>query len=120
VVLYPVNPVSKPRQTQRDKWQKRPAVMRYRAFADECRLRKVELPESGAWVVFHIPMPASWSKMKRAMMKGKPHQQKPDFDNLIKALSDAIHKEDSGIWDCRVTKVWAEEGAIEIKEMGNG
>ena len=54
------------------------------------------------------------------MMKGKPHQQKPDFDNLIKALSDAIHKEDSGIWDCRVTKVWAEEGAIEIKEMGNG
>lgn len=91
--------------------------MRYRAFADECRLRKVELPESGAWVVFHLPMPASWSKAKRELMRGQPHQQKPDNDNLIKALADAVHKEDSGLWDYRVTKLWADVGGIEIKKV---
>ena len=35
---YPIIPLGKPRMTQRDKWAKRPAVLRYRAFKDECRL----------------------------------------------------------------------------------
>lgn len=114
-MIYPITPVSKPRQTQRDKWQKRPAVMRYRAFADECRMRKVTLPEFGAWIVFHIPMPATWTKKKKAEMNGRPHKQKPDADNLAKALMDAVHKDDSVVWDIRATKVWAEQGAIEVR-----
>lgn len=116
-MIHPVIPAPKPRMTQRDKWQKRPAVMRYRAFADEVRLRKIELPESGAWIVFHIAMPASWSKMKREMMRGKPHKQRPDLDNMLKALADAVHAEDSGLWDYRASKIWADEGGIEIKKV---
>lgn len=111
-----IEPVPKPRMTQRDKWAKRPAVLRYREFCDQVRGAGVVLPESGAHIVFHLPMPASWSKQRRAEMLGKPHQQKPDVDNLAKALLDACLAEDQGVWDVRVTKRWAEQGGIEIRQ----
>lgn len=114
---YPINPVSKPRQTRADKWKKRPAVLKYRAFADECRARRVSVPEAGAHITFILPMPKSWSKRKRAEMDGQAHQQKPDKDNLEKALLDAVFDEDCRVWDSRVTKIWGETGAIIITEM---
>lgn len=49
---YPITPVPKPRQVHSDKWMKRPPVLRYRAFCDECRLHKVALPLHGAHVTF--------------------------------------------------------------------
>lgn len=113
---YPITPLGKPRMTQRDKWQKRPAVMRYRAFADECRLRQVMVPECGSHIVFTLPMPASWSAKKKAAMTGQAHRQKPDADNLLKALMDAVLKDDSGVWDCRITKLWGTSGGITISE----
>ena len=115
IKLYPVVPVPKPRMTQRDKWQKRPAVMRYRAFCDDLRARNCTFPESGSHVIFHMPMPASWSKKKRAEMLGQPHRQKPDVDNLTKAVLDAVLKDDSGVWDMRTTKIWSDIGCIEIR-----
>lgn len=115
IKLYPVVPVPKPRMTQRDKWQKRPAVMRYRAFCDEIRARKCTFPESGSHVIFHMPMPASWSKKKRTEMLGQPHRQKPDRDNLEKALMDAVYENDESVWDMRTTKIWSDIGCIEIR-----
>jgi Holliday junction resolvase RusA-like endonuclease len=76
----------------------------------------VPLPEAGAHIVFHIPMPRSWSKKKRSVMNGQPHKQRPDADNLFKALADAIYGEDSHIHDVRISKVWSETGRIEIRE----
>ncbi len=111
---YQITPVPKPRQTQSDKWNKRPSVMRYRAFADEVRLSKIVIPESGLHITFVLPMPDSWSKKKQDRMEGEAHQQKPDLDNLIKALLDALFHDDSHIWDFRVTKTWGVEGAIEL------
>lgn len=111
---YPITPVPKPRQTQQDKFKVRPRVARYRAFADEVRLRRVQLPEAGARVIFHMPMPKSWSKKKRAEMDGKPHQSRPDVDNLFKALADALYQDDSCIWNVSITKRWAVDGSIEI------
>lgn len=111
---YAILPVPKPRMTQRDRWAKRPAVLRYRAFCDEVRAAGVELYPCGTHVTFIIPMPASWSKRKRAEMDGQPHQQKPDWDNLAKALCDAVYDDDAHIWDMRVSKLWGKEGAIEI------
>ncbi|MEL0577036.1 RusA family crossover junction endodeoxyribonuclease [Pectobacterium punjabense] len=113
---YNIVPLGKPRMTQRDKWQKRPPVLRYRAFCDEVRLNKITLPEGGWHVTFVLPMPPSWSKKKRSEMNGKPHQQKPDKDNLEKALLDAIFDDDSRIWDGRVSKIWGEFGKIIIEE----
>jgi len=112
---YPIVPVPKPRMTRRDQWAKRPAVLRYRAFCDEVRLRKVQLKEAGCHIFFILPMPSSWSKKKRAEMDGKPHQQTPDKDNLEKALLDALFQDDdSHIWDSRVTKLWGHKGEIRI------
>lgn len=91
--------------------------MRYRAFADELRLKYREDLPSELSLVFHLPMPPSWSQKKRAEMAGKPHQQKPDFDNLAKAVCDALASEDSYIWRCHVEKYWAEEGAIDINPL---
>nr|WP_211162367.1 MULTISPECIES: RusA family crossover junction endodeoxyribonuclease [Citrobacter] len=109
--------MGKPRMTRADKWKKRPEVLRYRAFCDEVRLQGVELPESRSHVTFILPMPASWSKKKRADFNGKPHQIKPDFDNMMKALMDAIYENDAHIWDARVSKLWGETGRIIIEEL---
>lgn len=113
---YNITPIGKPRQTQRDKLQKRPPVLRYRAFCDEVRLKKITLPEGGWHVTFVLPMPTSWTKKRRIDMNGKPHQQKPDKDNLEKALLDAIFDDDSRVWDGRVSKIWGETGQIIIEE----
>lgn len=115
MTIYAITPVPKPRMTQRDKWAKRPAVLRYRAFCDEVRLKGVEIPESGSHIKFGIPMPKSWSKKKRREMLLMPHRQKPDIDNLTKALLDAVHKDDSGVWDLRTSKFWGTEGWIAVE-----
>jgi len=114
---YNIVPVPKPRMTRSDKWKKRPPVLRYFAFKDEVRLKKVHVNECGDHITFVIPMPNSWSKKKKAEYDGKPHQQKPDKDNLEKALLDAIYDEDSHVWDSRVSKVWGYEGKIIIKNI---
>lgn len=116
-ITYLIEPVPKPRQSRSDRWKQRPAVMRYRAFCDDARLCKIHLPESGAHVTFVLPMPASWSKKKRAELNGRPHQQKPDVDNLTKSLLDALFKDDAHIWDVRVSKLWGETGRIIIEEL---
>jgi Holliday junction resolvase RusA-like endonuclease len=87
--------------------------MKYRAFADECREQGMEIV-NGAVVIFYIPMPKSWSKRKKAQMIGKGHQQKPDVDNLLKAVMDATLKEDCHIYDIHPKKFWAEQGRIQI------
>lgn len=117
IQIYDITPLGKPRQTQRDRWAKRPAVLRYRAFCDEVRLRGVALPVSGCRITFVIPMPDSWSKKKRAEHIGRPHQQKTDVDNLHKALMDAVYEDDSAVWDARITKIWGEKGQIRIEEI---
>jgi len=91
--------------------------MRYRAFADEVRAAGITIPESCFHIIFILPMPDSWSKKKKEAMNGKPHQRKPDKDNLEKSLLDAVFKEDSRIWDGRVSKIWGEEGRIIITEI---
>jgi len=115
--IYNVVPMGKPRMTRADKWKKRPEVLRYRAFCDHVRLLGVKLPEANSHITFIPPLPKSWSKKKRAEMNGKPHQSKPDKDNLEKALLDALFEDDAHIWDSRVTKLWGEVRQIIIREI---
>ena len=118
MIALPVVPVAKPRMTRQDKWKQRKCVMKYRAYKDELRLRlkpygDIDLNFSG--VRFVIPMPPSWSMKKRAEMIGQPHTQKPDVDNLLKGLMDALLEDDSGVHTISVQKVWGEEGGITIR-----
>lgn len=88
--------------------------MRYRAFADEARLLKMEV-KNGSSIVFILPMPKSWSEKKKEQMNNEPHLQRPDLDNLLKALLDALMKEDSVIWKLgMLEKRWGDIGLITI------
>jgi len=114
--LIKVDPVGKPRMTQKDRWAKRPCVQRYWGFKDSVleQWGDNDFPLNDSHITFVIKMPKSWSKKKKTEMRGQPHQQKPDIDNLTKALFDAILPEDSAVWDHRSTKVWGDEGLITI------
>ncbi len=112
---YNVIPVAKPRQTRSDVWKKRPCVMKYRAFADECRASGMTIPPVGSHIVFILPMPKSWSKKKKKIMDGQPHTQRPDVDNLGKSVFDALYEDDSHIYDIRMSKFWGQTGQIIIK-----
>ncbi|MFW6341277.1 MAG: RusA family crossover junction endodeoxyribonuclease [Wenzhouxiangella sp.] len=113
--IYQITPVAKPRMTQRDKWAKRPTVLRYRAFKDHVQAMNLQLPLDGAVVTFVLPMPASWSQRKRRELDGQPHCQKPDLDNLVKALADACFTDDSTIHTMAARKIWGASGAIHIR-----
>lgn len=116
-ILIPVNPIGKPRQTRSDKWKQRPCVMRYRAFSDKLRLwaNKYKLVQGEVLIAeFHIEMPKSWSEKKKGLQEGKPHKQKPDLDNIIKAYQDSLCDEDSHIHTIHACKKWARRGHIVI------
>ena len=112
---YAITPVPKPRQTRSDKWRKRACVLRYRSFADECRLKGVKI-ENGDSITFILPMPKSWSKPKKMLCNGTPHTQTPDLSNLLKALEDAVLKNDSHMWNYSgLYKFWGYTGEIVIE-----
>ena len=115
--IVDVTPVTKPRQTKRDKWKQRPCVMRYRAYADHLRAKMLDIPECGYHLIFIMPMPKSWSKKKRDAMRGKQHQQTPDKDNLEKAVLDALYGDDSCVWDGRVSKFWGDKGRVIVRSI---
>lgn len=119
VVVGP--PMGKPRMTQRDVWKKRPVVLRYHDYKDRINeaapnlVAKVDV--YAVDVKAYIAMPASWNKKKKAELDGTPHRSKPDWDNIGKAVCDALFKEDSCISDGRTRKFWCrdDEQRTEIK-----
>lgn len=129
VVEFDIEPLGKPRMTQQDKWRTSPyhvdpkrrqrlPVTKYFAFKTELRLKanllRFQLPDAFE-IDFYIPMPPSWSKKRRTQMLGKPHQHKPDADNMAKAVMDCLREDDSGIWSLTIRKYWAESGRIVIR-----
>lgn len=107
-------PMGAPRMTQRDKWKGRPVIERYHAFRDAIRRDSPVLPqadqiESLSWVAYFVP-----KKAKRATMIGKLHRDKPDRDNIDKALLDALFEEDSAIASGTITKRWGIEARIVV------
>lgn len=121
----PGDPIGAPRMTQLDKWKQRPCVVRYRAWKDAARLAAGQLPpsdqiESVSWVAV-FSMPASWSKKKRAAMVGQLHRQKPDRDNIDKAVLDALFPDDEQIAKGMIEKRWGiAEGLTVVIEIREG
>lgn len=112
-----LDPVPKPRMSRSDIWKKRPIVNRYFAFKDklvlEAKKKKFKLGDK-YYVEFLIAMPKSWTESKKRSFHGLPHRQKPDLDNLIKALNDCLIAEDSVVWSIEASKIWWDEGKILI------
>jgi Holliday junction resolvase RusA-like endonuclease len=118
IAIIQIEPNTKPRMTVSDKWKKRPCVLQYRAFCDELRLKTGNFQLSSSFkIVFFLSMPKSWSKKKRDLMRGQPHQETPDLDNLLKAVNDALLEQDKVIFQIDASKWWADEGKIIIQNL---
>ena len=103
-------PVSAPRQVNRDRFMPSDHVLRYRAWKDLVRIeakKHFRQPWEGAVAlsaVFLMPIPQSWTKARKdaAVTDRIIHVSKPDLDNLVKALKDALNgvawKDDTQVW----------------------
>jgi len=111
-------PVGKPRQTQRDKWAKRPCVMRYRAWTDKARAAApanlTTQPLSVSWVAY-LPFPQSWRQPLRDALRGGFHRHKPDRDNIDKAILDALFKQDCCVAIGSLEKRWDDGQGARIE-----
>ena len=117
-MIYCIDPCPAPRMTRSDRWKKRPCVLKYLEFKDECRRLNIKV-DNYDHITFGIKIPKSFSRKKQKEMVEKPHQKRPDCDNLLKALLDSVYKEDSHIHALTINKVWSEHGYIEIRSNTN-
>lgn len=85
-----------------------------------------KLPIEGAVqldAVFVFVPAASWSKKRRAAAIGQCHTQKPDADNLLKAVKDGLNRiawrDDQQVAIVTARKVWGEvaETIITVSEV---
>lgn len=109
-------PMGAPRMTQRDRFRKRPVVVRYHAFKDGLRAAAGPLPPEPELVLIaaHVVMPKSWSKKKQAEHNGKPCRSRPDWDNIGKAVCDGLFEEDCCIWLGMTMKHWCYPGEERV------
>ncbi len=98
-------------------------------FRNAIRLKAVEQKKLVGPVALRIEclfaMPASWSKAKKAKHFGKPHTQKPDGDNVAKAVMDGltaagVWPDDAVVWSLEIRKVWAVQGYCTILAVDSG
>ena len=70
-------------------------------------------------MAFTMPIPQSYSNKKKKELEGQPHTKKPDLDNLVKAVLDALndgvaYTDDSKIWRIVARKEYGEEPSVWI------
>ena len=89
---------------------------RYRDYKTELRLllKQVGIHKcpSAFFIKFVMPFPVSYTDKKKDTLRGKPHTQKPDLDNLVKGFMDCFGTDDSGVHAITMLKVWGDEGKI--------
>ena len=76
------------------------------------------------YIEVSFPMPQSWSRKKQVAMREAFHAQKPDADNIAKAILDALKarwKDDAQVARLSIDKRWTdcEQGHtwLEILEL---
>lgn len=113
-------PVAKPRMTKADAWKKRPCVLRYWEFKDEINRQADEQDFKLAdqyRITFYMAIPKSRRTGKNKVVDGQPHKQRPDKDNMEKAVNDCLLGEDSGVWYNVSKKVWSDNPRIVIENF---
>lgn len=125
IFIFNGDPVSKPRQTRSDKWKKREVVEKYRGFADHIRLQlnvqgwqRVNPKPDALKITFFLLPPKVYEKqVLLAEAKGELifHKQKPDIDNLIKAVLDALYQEDKTVHTIEASKYYRMNPGIIIE-----
>lgn len=76
-------------------------------------------------IVATFAPPASWSKKKTAEFLHRPHTQRPDIDNCVKAISDGLNRiawaDDGQVAEIVARKVWgpSEQTVVHIDAIGD-
>ena len=111
------NPIAKPRMVKSDKWKKRPCVEAYFRWVNYAKYTVKDLPNDiyGIAINAYIEFPKSYSQRKMLKLANKGHRQKPDCDNILKAVMDALIKEDKGVCSARVNKYWDDGNGARVE-----
>ena len=105
------------RTSQSDKWNERPAVVRYYAWRDALRTH-LGLTLQTRWLdCREVHITAQFATNIHAVW-GKPYLEKPDADNIYKAVTDALFAEDQGIWFQTCRKVWGQYDKLDLQFVG--
>ena len=118
--LFHIDPCPAPRMTQRGRRNPSKAASKYFGFRNHlCSLANIKglngLPGTLNSLIFHLPIPESWSKVKKDRLRNTPHQQTPDLDNLCKAFLDSLCFSDQHIHSIgEMKKIWSDTGSIVL------
>jgi len=112
-----IDPVPAPRMSRSDVWKRRKCVLKYRAYRDHirmiCNLKKFEI--SDCELEFHFEIP---NYLKNKILPGELKRTRPDIDNLVKAIFDALLEEDGHIARFNAVKKWSgNKGFIIIRNI---
>lgn len=125
-LTYDVIPMGAVRMTGRGKFVKSNA-QRYLAYKEtiewqtKAQMKNKELITGpiAVNVLFHMPIPKNLSKKKKDESIGKYHIKRPDTDNLIKGVFDALNnlvwKDDNQVCKIAAKKIYSESPRIEIE-----
>jgi Holliday junction resolvase RusA-like endonuclease len=123
-----IKPMGAVRMTQRGKWTN-PQAQKYLAYKSEIqrqvRLQAPELIKQACEVSinFWMPIPESWSAKKKIASIGKSVTVKPDIDNLVKGLFDALNglvwTDDNLVVSCNAMKIYSVSGKIDFLVEAN-
>lgn len=121
--VYMFAPVPAPRMTKAAAWDLRTGVLAYKLFCKEVRRREIDIL-GPVRLEFFLGCPPSWSDADKAAEDGLQHMSKPDCDNLVKGLFDAVFYKrkggDSMMWAFLATKRWALESHFIITPILGG
>lgn len=78
------------------------------------------IPRNGMMFFFLIRVSPSWTKKKKKAHEWQPHENKPDIDNQLKLVYDALYKDDSMIHTTFATKLYVPqdypEGVVILQD----
>lgn len=137
----PGAPVGAVRQTRRDSFKPSAAVERYRDWRDLARrhfrdARHCAIIQTPGFdyrkkdpqrfdytrapdevhLVAYFDLPRERSNVRNLeLLPEAAHREKPDGDNVLKALVDALFVEDKGIYNMSIIKKWAREGGARLE-----
>lgn len=120
-LLFPIHPMPAPRPRV-TKWgtYNPPKYTAYKKAISLLASKEVKERLRGAVkmeIVFQFKKPKSWTKKKKAAAYW--HTQKPDNDNLLKGIKDALngiaYKDDAQVCDVTALKIWGERDMIMIE-----
>ena len=122
---FPVEPMGAVRMTRRGKYISASA-QRYLSYKSHIQwLAKQQLNDEffadmalEVYILFVMPIPASWSKKKQREAAGRYHVKKPDADNLVKGVFDSLNKivwkDDNQVAKVIAEKVYGEDPGIHV------